>query len=122
MIAYRSGTDYHQPPARGGSLGAGYYFTTNPERARKYASCPTCILSVNLRFRNPLSGPKKTLAESVGILDHLTEEGFYDNAVGEALNTYARKAGYDGIVALENNGKFYEIVAFHRHSWQPVRS
>lgn len=113
--AYRSGdsSDFHS--ATQGSLGAGYYFTTNIDRARHYADFDGCIVWVDINLSNPLVGDKRTIAEKINLLYHFDDDtGSYDSTVGKNLSQLAKEKGHDGIIAKESNGTFYEIVVFDK--------
>lgn len=119
--ACRSGYDFNFSPATYGSLGPGFYFTTNPDRAKKYAGPDGCIVWVEIHLSKPLVGPKKTIATQLGLENHIDEDtGAYDNSVGQKLGELAKKQGYDGIVAGESNGKTFEILVFDKSSIKPI--
>lgn len=111
--ACRSGAKPVPSSARGASLGPGYYFTTNPVTARKYADFLGCIIWVDVTLNNPLVGNKHELAQQMGLDFHRDDDsGAYDYVVGGKLGTMAREMGHDGIVARGIDGKHDEIVVF----------
>lgn len=120
--ACRSGNSFDLIPAQNGSLGPGYYFTTNKDRALKYSDLSRCIIWVNINFQNPLVGDKLNIAAQLGLQNHVDEDsGAYDFNIGKQLSIIAKEQGYDGIIAKESNGKYYEVVAFNQNSFSPIR-
>ena len=121
ILACRSGHNYNFNPAKDGSLGPGYYFTTNPERAKRYGD--GSIVWVKIKLKNPLVGSKSDIVEKFGINDHVdSESGAYNFDVGGEFNKQVREYGYDGIIAQEKNGKTYEIIVFDPNSFEPVKN
>lgn len=109
-------------PSKSASLGIGYYFTTSEERARKYSQ-DGCIIWVDVTFSNPLIGKKRELAQLLGLQNHRDDDtGAYDYTVGDELNRIARDKGFDGIVAISDDGQANELVAFDRSQFIIVNS
>jgi hypothetical protein len=112
--AYRSAPVF---AADKGSLGPGYYFTTDPNVAKKYAAGSEDIVQVKISLSNPISGVKTTIASSIGLKEHYQEDQWFDTEVGAELGKLARRLNHDGIVAMGRNGKTLEIVVFDKASF-----
>lgn len=119
IIAYRSGNSYDFKPAQGGTLGPGYYFTTNPKRAEKYGNGN--IVTVKISLNNPYIVSKEELGKSLGFDDYMDiDTGAYDSRIGNEINKLIKNNGYDGIIATEKNGKTHEILVFDKNSFEPA--
>lgn len=119
IIACRSGYTHNFNPAQRGSMGPGYYFTTNPERAKKYGDGG--IVWVKIKLNNPYITKKTTLGDEFGQKYYIDNEtGSYDFEIGGEINQSIRNENHDGIIATEKNGKTIEIVVFDEKSFEPI--